>query len=487
MNWIEDGCHVTERIRSSPDEVQFVTPSFVEQGRIFRWKGRLFRAIRAEHSDDVRRLFSSGLVDALVREGLFIPSQLTAYEIDGFELVIEHQMIDVVSYPREWSFSMLKDAALLVLRVNEVAIGFGYQLKRCHAYNVRFVGECPLYIDLESFIPFQQNALSMLALDEFIRTYQYPILIWSSIGVAWGSRAVQRPGFLLDTEDYLRCRWPIFRYAIADPIGKALSKVYRVCSWTDERFSAVNARHPAWKAFLAERGRRFGRARASIEGMRHTIQRVHRRADKTAWSDYQGGFARQDGEMLLSPRFQTVVDVLMSLGVSSILEIAGNQGLLSRTLKRLNPSLRITCTDGDELALDRGFCASKSERLGINWAVLNPVFTELATGEESPAVRFQADAVVVMALTHHLVLSHGLPLGWVLDQLSLYCRSYLLIEFMPLGVTTPNAPPAPAWYTQEWFQNEFEARFDCIQCTQLEKNRVLFVGRRKATDSAIGV
>jgi len=482
MNGIEDGCRVTERMHIPSDGVQFVTPSLVEQGRIFRWKGRLFRAIREEHRDNVQQLFSSGLVDALVREGLLIHSQPTAYEMDECEFVIEHQMIDVVSYPREWSFSMFKDAALLILRVNEVAIGFGYQLKRCHAYNVRFVGERPLYFDLESFIPFQKSTRSMLAVDEFIRTYKYPILIWSSVGVAWGSRAVQRPGLLLDTEDYLRCRWPIFRYAIADSLGKAISKVYRICSWTDELFSRIKARQPAWKVFLAERCRSFGRSRASIEGMRHTIQRVQRRAEKTAWSNYQGGFARQDGEVLLSPRFQYVADVLISLGVSSILEIAGNQGLLSRTLKRMNPSLRITCTDGDESALDQGFCASKSERLGINWAVLNPVFTELATGEESPAVRFQADAVIVMALTHHLVLSHGLPLGWVLDQLSLYCRSYILIEFMPLGVTTPNAPPAPAWYTEEWFYNEFKTRFHCMRRTQLEHNRVLFVGRRRTDD-----
>ncbi len=51
---------------------------------------------------------------------------MTDYKLDGFDLVIEHQIVEVVSYPREWSFSMLKEAALLILRVNEVAGEFGY-------------------------------------------------------------------------------------------------------------------------------------------------------------------------------------------------------------------------------------------------------------------------------------------------------------------------------------------------------------------------
>jgi hypothetical protein len=470
---------MTEGMRISPAEVNFSNMSLVDEGRVFRWHGRLFRAIRAEHVKSVQRLFSSGLIDALVKEGVFVHSRMTDYKLDGFDLVIEHQIVEVVSYPREWSFSMLKEAALLILRVNEIASGFGYQTNDCQAYNILFVGETPLYIDLGSFIPFQQKA-SMLALDEFLRTYYYPIKIWSSVGVAWGMRAVQRPGLLLDTEDYLRCRWPIFRWVIADPIGKIVSKVYKICSMTDEVFSDMRRRHPAWKVILAGRCRSLKGSLASIEGLRSSIQKVKRRAKKTLWSDYHHSFTEQNGGIRLSPRFQYIADLLMSLRVSSILEIAGNQGVLSRTVKRMNPSLVVTCTDTDESALDKGFCASKGEGLGINWAVLNPLVTELATVEDSPAVRFQADAVVVLALTHHVVLSNGFRLEWVLGQLSQFCRNYILIEFMPLGLYAgPNSPPTPAWYTREWFQKEFEARFHLISWTQLEENRMLFVGTKK--------
>src|SRR4249920_2029101 len=109
------GNQMTEGMRISPAEVKFSNLSLVDEGRVFRWNGKLFRSIRAEHNKAVQRLFSSGLIDALVKEGVFVHSRITDYKLDGFELVVEHQIVDVVSYPREWSFSMLKEAALVLL------------------------------------------------------------------------------------------------------------------------------------------------------------------------------------------------------------------------------------------------------------------------------------------------------------------------------------------------------------------------------------
>lgn len=471
---------MSKAVRIPNAEIQFSSLSLTDEGRVFRWNGKLYRGIQAEHSKAVHQLFTSGLIDALVKEGVFVPSWIADCTIDGFELLVEHEIVDVVSYPHEWSFSMLKDAALVVLKVNEIANEFGYQTKDCHGYNVLFVGERPVYIDLGSFIPFHAKELTLLSVDQFLRSYYYPMKIWASVGDVWGKKAVHRTALLLDTEDYLRCRWPIFRWAIADSVGKLVSKIYKMCSCPDEQFSEAKARHAAWKGYLGESCRSFGRVFASIQRLRRSVQKIKRKASKTPWSDYHDSFTLQNGEMTLTPRFQYIADLLISLKVTSILEVAGNQGVLSRALKRMNPSLLVTCTDADEVALDKGYCVSKAEGLGINWAVLNPLFFEFATVEESPLLRFQADAVVALALSHHLILASSLRLEWVLDLLSEYCSNYLLIEFMPLGLYVgPNSPPTPAWYTQEWFQKEFEKRFNVISCTRLEENRVLFVGAKK--------
>jgi hypothetical protein len=145
----------------------------------------------------------------------------------------------------------------------------------------------------------------------------------------------------------------------------------------------------------------------------------------------------------------------------------------------MRPEMLVISADADEIAVDKGFRASKDEALGVNWVVLNPFFSELHVPEETPSARFQSDVVIALALTHHLLLSQGLPLSWILDILSEYSRKYVFVEFMPLGLFDGNtAPPIPSWYTVEWFQQEFEAKFLLVECVQLESNRILFIGSK---------
>ena len=470
-----------EDMRIPAAEVKFSNLSFMDVGRVFQWEGKLFRAIRQERVETVRRLFSSGLIDALVKEKLLVRSNITEHEIDGYGLIVEHEMVRVVSYPREWTFSMLKDASLVVLRVNEISSKYGYQITDCHGYNILFLGNRPVYIDLGSFSPIQPRDSSLQFLDEFLRSYYYPIEIWASLGAAWGTRAVPRPASPMDTEDYLRCRWPIFRWRIARAASTFISKLQIACSYSDEMFEKQKQLYPHWKIVIAKKCRSIGGFVISVKNLRRRIQRIRRRKDKTQWSDYHDSFTNKNGEITLSPHLQYVVDLLASLNVQSILEIAGNQGILARTLKKLKPSLLVTCTDADESAIDKGFCASRVENLSVNWAVLNPFFTELHSTEDSPVNRFQADAVVVLALSHHLVLTRGLQLDWVLNMLAQYSGKYILIEFMPLGlyVAGQESPSPPAWYNIDWFKREFEMHFDIINCIPIEENRILFFGCKK--------
>src|SRR6266404_2365481 len=97
-------------------EIQFLRPSAVDKvGRVFAWKNDLFRAIYPEAAPQVRQFFSSGCLDALARRGLFPGSEITEHTLAGFAFVVKHKTVPVVTYPHEWSFDMLRDAALAVL------------------------------------------------------------------------------------------------------------------------------------------------------------------------------------------------------------------------------------------------------------------------------------------------------------------------------------------------------------------------------------
>jgi hypothetical protein len=465
-------------MRIPPEEVRYSPLSLMDAGVVFRWREKLYRAIPPRRVELVKRLFGSGLIEALARERMFVPSRITDLELDGYGLVVEHEELRRVTYPREWTFSMLKDAGLLVLRLNEVSSRYGFQTQDCHSYNVVFSGESPCYVDLGSFVPSKTNVL--LSRHVFQQSYCYPLKIWRSLGPVWGRQAIQRPGFLLSVEDYLAARWPVFRWHPASAIGRALARIAQLQSLPDEAFDHFRTRHPGWKVTAATLIRNAGRWPAAFHRLRRVLEAVEPPRVRTDWSDYHDGFAGAREEGRLTPRFRHVADRLFSLGVASVLEIAANQGLLSQALKRAHPGLPVIATDRDEAALDKGYRTARSQRLGIQWALLDPFFNERSNVEDAPEERFRSDAVVALALTHHLLLTAGYSLDRILQVLALYSSRYVLVEFMPLGLFDGTGPAAtPSWYTREWFQSGFEKRFELIECAQLEENRVLFVGLKR--------
>jgi hypothetical protein len=59
---------------------------------------------------------------------------------------LQHETIPFISYPYEWSFGMLRQAALLHLRILSEAIDGGLMLKDASPYNVQFRGTRPVFI-----------------------------------------------------------------------------------------------------------------------------------------------------------------------------------------------------------------------------------------------------------------------------------------------------------------------------------------------------
>jgi len=162
-------------------EIEYYNYSWWDQvGRIFFWNNRIFRGIYYNQQEHVNRLFKCGLINRLVEENLFPESWITNYYTDEFPLVIEHEIISPVTFSYEWCFSMLKDAAICVLKINKISQSFGYQLKDCHGSNILFKCLNPVFIDLGSFIPLDNgDTKNWIGYEEFRRFYYYPLKIWS--------------------------------------------------------------------------------------------------------------------------------------------------------------------------------------------------------------------------------------------------------------------------------------------------------------------
>lgn len=116
----------------------------------------VYRVIMPAYKQDFQSLIRSGFW-ALAQQNGFLPFELLqpCYWPEGADkdaiAVLKCDKLPFISYPSEWCFSQLKDAALLTLELQLLAVNHGFTLKDATAYNVQFVNGKPVFIDLLSF------------------------------------------------------------------------------------------------------------------------------------------------------------------------------------------------------------------------------------------------------------------------------------------------------------------------------------------------
>ena len=95
---------------------------------------------------------------------------------DPWVAVLRHQTIPVVSYPYEWCFSMLQDAALLQIDLLLAALDEGMTLKDATPFNIQWIGTRPVFIDIGSFTAAAPGE-PWAGYRQFCETFLYPLFL----------------------------------------------------------------------------------------------------------------------------------------------------------------------------------------------------------------------------------------------------------------------------------------------------------------------
>ena len=155
-----------EELSATAEEPRFLAASYRDRsGRIVEWNGRIFRSLSPDALTHVEQMEAKGDLDYLeahcglwpakLLDPLDVPAELAAISPSG--QVLEHPKLDFVSYPYEWPFSLLKQAALFHLDLHLAALARNLTLVDGSAYNVQFVGVCPVFIDTLSLVPYRDG------------------------------------------------------------------------------------------------------------------------------------------------------------------------------------------------------------------------------------------------------------------------------------------------------------------------------------------
>ena len=183
---------------SAPDGGSFRDPD----PEIFEIEGEIVRPLSEEGAADWSAFEESGLLARLVESGDVVGT--TTASAGGLEAVnaadpggrwvtaLRHERLPFVSYPYEWTFSMLRDAALLQLRVTREALAAGLALKDATRYNVQWRGARPVFIDVGSF----ERACPgepWLGYRQFCMLFLYPLLLESYRGIPFQLVVARKP------------------------------------------------------------------------------------------------------------------------------------------------------------------------------------------------------------------------------------------------------------------------------------------------------
>jgi hypothetical protein len=446
-------------------------------GKVFIWNGRVFRGVLPESEGHVRSLFATGFIQELMAREYIPNTWITDHRLKGFSLILEHEAVWPVIYPQEWTFSMLKDSALLVYRIARLARKYGFDMKDCHGLNVLFDHVTAKYIDLGSFVPAHPGGWS--AYEEFLRFYYYPLSIWRYNSFV-GKLSIFS-GNLTTHETYLMYKHPLTRRFTPRQRRALISCCLVPGKLTNGQRGRIQRRHQLRRRlrprFLLKQFVRglIPLGKMHLQPIVREVRSMNASRAPSAWARYHDEVKQK------ANRFDRIIEIVNGLdgNSTSAVDLGGNQGRFSRLLAERTNLRNVICVDSDENAIDAGYNKEKVTNSGkITFANFDFMGCIAKLRFMVPTERFRSDIAVALALTHHLVFSQGYHIEDVLKNISAYAKKYVLIEFMPLGLsaTDPEAK-VPGWYTAEWFRRAFVRFFDLILEEKLRANNVLFVGK----------
>ncbi|HUP55662.1 MAG TPA: SAM-dependent methyltransferase, partial [Methylomirabilota bacterium] len=148
-------------------------------GFVFWRDGQPYRQIQRRFAGEWDAFEASPLKGRLIDAGRLIPYETVSLEdAQGPEAhaVIRPERIEFISYPYEWTFGELRDAALLTLDAQLDALADGWQLKDASAYNVQFRDAKPILIDSLSFEP-HEDGTPWVAYRQFCEHFLAPLAL----------------------------------------------------------------------------------------------------------------------------------------------------------------------------------------------------------------------------------------------------------------------------------------------------------------------
>jgi len=383
-------------------------------GKIYALGGEIYRAVKGKAVGEFAAFKDSGLLDKMIQKGALVSTEevnakvLAKVGIDP-SLVLHHAKVPFISYPYEWSFPLLKAAAILHLNIQIEALRGDFSLTDSTAYNVQFNGVKPVFIDVLSFRKYVDGEI-WAGYRQFCEQFLNPLLLRAFFGIPHNN-------------------W--FRGNLE---GIETAMLARMLPWwrnlSFNVLSHVTMQAKLQNTAIADNGKSVARAKSvklpklnqerMLLSLRDWISGLQPKdTGQTVWQHYAENTTYDSDEQKAKKRF--VAEFCGKVKPKQLWDIGCNTGDYSEVALS-SGATQVVGFDFDHGALERAFARARARML--NFLPLfqdgaNPSPDQGWANSERKSVmsRGGANGIVALAFEHHLAIGRNIPLPGVVEAL----------------------------------------------------------------------
>jgi ribosomal protein L11 methylase PrmA len=451
-------------------------------GFLFTDKGVLYRQVNESGLDDYQALMNSGLYHELVERGWLVehselPSTGSPQDVSTRTKLLQPRLLAYITYPYEWCFEQLRDAALLTLRIQRLALDHGMSLKDASAYNIQFDGPRPLLIDTLSFEKYEEGK-PWAGYRQFCQHFLAPLSLCAKKDTRLSKLLLANiDGIPLDLASKLLPRRTWLSYSLLAHI--------HLHALAQKNYSQTN---PKVKNRAVNTKISFGQMGALIESLKTAVEKQKWRPPSTEWGNYYNetnytGTATTTKEQLVADYLKKLPNPL-----ELIQDIGANNGRYSRIAAKY--AKLVVSQDIDPIAVSANY------RITQEVGLQNILPLELDIVTPTPAIGWEnaerdsfsqrrpADALLALALIHHLAISNNIPLDRLASFFARRCK-WLIIEFVPkadsqVQILLATRPDIFSEYHEDCFEKVFQKYFHLREKQPIEDSeRTLYLMEKR--------
>ena len=386
-------------------------------GFVFEENGEIFRTVSLEYKNEFECFISSGLLDKLIKDNLIIPFSIINNKSNGeIYCVLKPERINQISYPYEWCFSQLKDAALLTIKIAKIALDYGMELKDASAYNIQFYQGKPIFIDLLSFKTKKNNS-PWIAYRQFCQHFLSPLLLM----------AYKEKSLISLLKNHI------------DGIPLSItSNLLGLKKFNSQAFFHIYLQNKLSKKDInnAKGNKNFTKKDffRILDNLFDIINNLKINIENDNWSNYYEHKILSD--QYLKSKIKLVKDFISKIKPEYIYDIGSNTGIFSRISSQF--CKEVISLDSDIDCIELLFQDIKKNSitnilpLVVDFANPSPSIGWENIERTSFLNRMKKDTILALAVIHHLIIGNNLPLTHLAEFFKKYCNN-LIIEFIPLN------------------------------------------------------